>query len=124
MRKFVLTLTAIVLSASALVGAADAAPLGATSPLASAADQLNVVEKTQYVWGGRNYCWYPDGWRGPGWYWCGYRLRRGLGWGGGLGFRGWNHGGPRAVIVGPRRGGPVLVVPRGGRHMGRGPRRH
>lgn len=46
-----------------------------------------------YVWGGRNYCWYPVGWRGPGWYWCGYARRRGVGWGGPAGWRGWRHDG-------------------------------
>jgi hypothetical protein len=114
MRKFALTLAAIALSAGALVGKADAMPLGATSPLASAADELNAVEKTQYRWGGRQYCFYPDGWRGPGFYWCGYHLRRGMGWGGPMGWRGWGGPGPRRVIVAPRRGGPVMVVPRGG----------
>ena len=110
MRKFALTLAAIALSAGALVGKAEAAPLGATSPLGGAADQLNLVEQTQFIWGGRNYCWYPDGWRGPGWYWCGYRLRRGLGWGGPMGFRGWSHGGPRVI----HRGGPPRHMHRGG----------
>ncbi len=129
MRKFALTLAAIALSAGALVGKADAMPLGATSPVGSAADQLNVVEKSQYFYGGRQYCWYPDGWRGPGYYQCGYRLRRGLGWGGPMGWRGWGGPGPSRVIVAPRRGpvivaprrgGPVMVVPRGGpRHMNR-----
>ncbi|MDR3511739.1 MAG: hypothetical protein P4L73_08900 [Caulobacteraceae bacterium] len=48
--------------------------------------------QVQYFWGGRNYCWYDGGWRGPGWYWCGYAWRRGHGWGGPYGWRGW-HGG-------------------------------
>jgi hypothetical protein len=26
-----------------------------------------------------------------GWYWCGYRLRKGLGWGGPEGYQGWKH---------------------------------
>ena len=39
--------------------------------------------------GGREYCWYDDGWRGSGWYWCGYGYRDGFGWGGGEGFQGW-----------------------------------
>ena len=48
------------------------------------------VEDAQYyVHGGRRYCFYPDGWRGPGYYWCGYAWRRGFGWGGPLGWRGW-----------------------------------
>lgn len=51
------------------------------------------LERTQYFWGGRHYCWYDGGWRGPGWYWCGYAYRRGFGWGGPVGFRGWGRGG-------------------------------
>jgi hypothetical protein len=43
------------------------------------------------VWGGRHYCWYGNGWKGAGWYWCGYNGRRGYGWGGP---RGWNHWDP------------------------------
>ena len=37
------------------------------------------VENAQFIWGGRNYCWYNSAWRGPGWYWCGYAWRRGIG---------------------------------------------
>ena len=42
-----------------------------------------------FVLGGRDYCWYDDGWRGPGWYWCGFGYTEGSGWGGGEGFHGW-----------------------------------
>ena len=50
------------------------------------------IEDVQYyVYGGRRYCFYPDGWRGPGYYWCGYAWRRGFGWGGPMGWRGWGH---------------------------------
>ncbi len=49
------------------------------------------VENAQFVWGGRNYCWYNSAWQGPGWYWCGYAWRRGFGWGGRAGWHGWNH---------------------------------
>jgi hypothetical protein len=54
-----------------------------------------VLEKAQYMWGGRGYCWYLDGWHGPGYYWCGYAWRHGRGWGGGEGWNGWRwqHGG-------------------------------
>ena len=55
--------------------------------------QPGQFEDTQYFYGGRNYCWYPGGWRGPGYYWCGYAWRRGLGWGGPIGWRGWGGGG-------------------------------
>jgi hypothetical protein len=42
------------------------------------------IENVQFIFGGRRYCWYDDGWQGSGWYWRGYRWRSGLGWGGGL----------------------------------------
>ena len=49
------------------------------------------VQQTQFIFGGRNYCFYPNGWNGPGFYWCGYAWRRGFGWGGGRGWHGWDH---------------------------------
>ncbi|WP_412772788.1 hypothetical protein [Nitrobacter sp.] len=52
----------------------------------------NAIQPVQFFYGGRNYCWYDDGWRGPGFYWCGYAFRRGLGWGGGAGWHGWHRG--------------------------------
>jgi hypothetical protein len=126
MRRIVLTL-AVALSASAFAIKAEAMPLG--HAIGDAADALNVVEQSQFIYGGRNYCWYPNGWRGPGFYWCGYHLRRGLGWGGPVGWRGWHHG-PR--VVGPRIHGPRIHGPRihagprmhGGRQGGQGRRRH
>jgi hypothetical protein len=54
--------------------------------------QPPVLEKTQWVWGGRNYCWYTGGWHGPGYYWCGYAWRAGFGWGGPWGWNGWRGG--------------------------------
>jgi hypothetical protein len=89
MRKLALALCA----ASALVGAhivvqpavAGVAPAGAI-PAAPA----NALEEVQYRWRGRSYCFYPDGWNGPGWYQCGLRHRRGMGWGGPMGWRGWD----------------------------------
>jgi hypothetical protein len=89
---------------------ADAAMFGSTSGLAVAADAVALTESVQYVYGGRRHCWYPDGWHGPGWYWCGYRLRRGLGWGGPAGWNSWSYGAP--VVVAPRAVAPVVVVPR------------
>src|ERR1044071_7935994 len=82
------------------IGKADAMPLNAG--LGQTADTLSAVEKSQFVYLGQDYCWYPDGWHGPGFYWCGYAWRRGFGWGGPIGWRGWHpHGG---VVVGPRGG--------------------
>ena len=52
-----------------------------------------LLQNVQYIWGGRNYCWYDDAWNGPGYYWCGYAYRRGFGFGGILGWHGWGRGG-------------------------------
>src|SRR5947199_10635383 len=99
MRKSILTVAAIAASVFVL-GKADAMPLN--SGLGDAADRVSAVEKTQFVYLGRNYCWYPDGWHGPGFYWCGYAYRTGYGWGGPIGWHGWRGGGGR--FVGPRGG--------------------
>lgn len=86
-----------------LVAAAGA--LGATLALTPAqaavqngADALHLasgngalIEQVQFRFGGREYCWYDDGWMGPGWYWCGYAYRTGFGWGGVLGWNNWRH---------------------------------
>src|SRR5947209_6480982 len=117
MRKLLLTAAALALAASSLLAPkADAMSLGAPSGVRSAADSLGIVEKTQYFYGGRNYCWYPDGWNGPGFYWCGYAFRPGFGWGGPIGWRGWRggYGGRGGVVVGPG-GGVGVVGPGGGR---------
>ena len=87
--SIVLTTAATVLGAGTiLTSTAQAAPTGLAGHLSGAADTLNMIEKTQFIYLGHNYCWYDDGWNGPGWYWCGYRWRRGFGWGGGHGWRG------------------------------------
>jgi hypothetical protein len=57
-----------------------------------------MIQDAAYVWGGKSYCWYDEGWNGPGWYWCGYALRSGLGWGGVAGWRGWRHGPARRAL--------------------------
>jgi hypothetical protein len=85
----------IVAAASALVvgalatGPARAAIQDGADALRAAADNGALVEQVQFRWGGYDYCWYDDGWRGPGWYWCGYAYRTGFGWGGPLGWNGW-----------------------------------
>jgi hypothetical protein len=120
MRKSLMAIATVALAASTFTMKAEAMPLGG---LGTAADTLAAIEKSQFFYGGRNYCWYPDGWHGPGFYWCGYAFRPGLGWGGPIGWRGWHHGGPRrgGVVIGPR-GGRAFVGPGGGggRHMGGG----
>jgi hypothetical protein len=64
-----------------------------------------VLEKAQYVYLGHDWCWYEGAWRGPGFYWCGYAWRRGYGWGGPAGWRGWYGGGHywrHGAWIGPR----------------------
>ncbi len=82
-------------AAVAVGGLSSVATANATSIMASgvntAADQVTLVDQAGFLFGGRQHCWYADGWNGPGWYWCGYRHRRGHGWGGGEGFNGWRH---------------------------------
>ncbi|HEX7790204.1 MAG TPA: hypothetical protein VF467_06700 [Afipia sp.] len=101
MKKLVLAAT-LALGAAVLAGPAAALPAGGlgTSPIASD------VQQAQFVFGGRNYCWYEAGWHGPGFYWCGYAYRRGYGWGGGHGWRGWNRGGGYVGSHRGRGGGP------------------
>jgi hypothetical protein len=75
-------------------GSAQAA-LSDSAFVAPVSDQLLPVEKAEFIYNGRQYCWYEDGWRGPGWYWCGSGDREGVGWGGAYGWNGWRtmHGG-------------------------------
>jgi hypothetical protein len=60
-----------------LAGAAEAA-IGGALP----STEILPVENAQFFFGGQNYCWYDDGWQGPGFYWCGYAWNNGQGWGG------------------------------------------
>ena len=51
----------------------------ASHQLGEMATDLSSIKQAQFIFGGRNYCFYLDGWHGPGFYWCGYAYRRGLG---------------------------------------------
>src|SRR6266852_626490 len=96
MHRFVLNLAALaaLTAATALTsGRTEAAAFPAPDGLRAAIDGVALTEKTQFRYGGRAYCWSDGGWRGPGWYWCGYEGRKGLGWGGERGWRGWHHPG-------------------------------
>jgi hypothetical protein len=66
-------------------GPADAAP---AAPRAIATD-FALAEPAQFISRGKPYCWYPYGWAGAGWYWCGYGTYAGVGWGGSYGWNGW-----------------------------------
>jgi hypothetical protein len=52
---------------------------------------IDTVAVQVYVHEGRRYCFYFEGWQGPGWYRCGFAWRRGLGWGGGYGWNSWSY---------------------------------
>src|SRR5215211_3560897 len=87
------TATTLIAGVSLFGGNTQAAIVLGPNGILDAANTLNLVEKVQvFYWHGRQYCWYDDGWQGPGWYWCGYRWRTGLGWGGGYGWHGWRGG--------------------------------
>ena len=55
---------------------------------------VSPVEKAQYysLDDNSNYCWYNNGWQGPGWYLCGDAWLNGFGWGGPYGWNGWGGG--------------------------------
>jgi hypothetical protein len=105
-RSFVpLTMALALAVAGGTIGGRAQAAAIAPAGLRTAADEAVIVDKIQFVFRGRRYCWYATGWRGPGWYWCGYRWRRGLGWGGPVGWRGWRRPGHRPGIRPPHRPG-------------------
>jgi hypothetical protein len=108
--------TAVSFAVLGAVGQASALPVDRFTSTVVPSD----VEQAQFAYGGRNYCWYDGGWRGPGYYWCGYAWRRGFGWGGGVGWHGW-HGGGRGVVIGRpgRPGGDHGGGRPGGDHGGR-----
>ena len=91
MRRFTSIAAAVALTAGAAIsGSAQAAEAPYLNLKGvEVGDSALPIEKAQYYWGGQTYCWYPGGWRGPGWYWCGYAQSYGYGWGGGYGWRGW-----------------------------------
>ncbi len=94
MSKFALRATgaAAIAAATMIAASAQAAGFGPGSALDSAADRVSATENVQYMYRGHRHCWYPGGWHGPGWYWCGYAHRRGMGWGGPRGWHGWHEG--------------------------------
>jgi hypothetical protein len=68
LRRLTLTLAVSLASCVPLMVAAHAA-IG--SGAASVRTQLQAsvpLHRIQYVYGGYNYCFYPNGWHGPGWY--------------------------------------------------------
>src|SRR5262249_3961826 len=70
-----------------------AAPRADSGGMRAALGAVEIIDKAQYTYNGKSYCWYDDGWNGPGWYVCGEYTVRGVGWGGGAGWHGWTHTG-------------------------------
>jgi len=91
----------VVAAAASASAGVQAAPIAAE--LALLGRQPTVVEQAQYIYLGKPYCWYQYGWAGPGWYWCGYGTRTGVGWGGAYGWNAWElPRGYRALPAVPR----------------------
>ncbi|HVB90067.1 MAG TPA: hypothetical protein VND97_07690 [Beijerinckiaceae bacterium] len=91
MRKLMLaTASALAMAGGLAVGSAQAAPV---QNGLQGVQQNSPITTVDYYFAGRRYCFYPSGWRGPGFYWCGYEWRRGYGWGGPFGWHGWRVGG-------------------------------
>jgi hypothetical protein len=113
MRRFAVTIAAstVFVTGASIMGAA--ARMVAPEATRAAADSVNVVENVQFVWLDHNYCWYDDGWNGPGWYWCNQYLVSGVGWGGGYGWHGWRGG-----HAGGARGGHARAAVVHGDHAG------
>lgn len=89
-RKLRLTLAAgaLVLGSALAGGSVQAAVIG-PEVIGTPTGVDALIQPVQFRYGDRDYCWYPDGWHGPGWYWCGYGARVGFGWGGPIGWNGW-----------------------------------
>ena len=91
-----IAISTVVAGAFALpfAGPAEAAVGGGAIGLSVAAAQFAPVQQVQFFYDGRNYCWYDDGWQGPGFYLCGFAWNEGYGWGGGYGWNGWRGSAP------------------------------
>jgi hypothetical protein len=92
MEKFrfvIVAASALAIGGALAIAPAQAAVQGGADAIRAAAENGSVAEQVQFRWGGYDYCWADDGWRGPGWYWCGYAYRPGFGWGGPIGWNNW-----------------------------------
>jgi hypothetical protein len=101
--------------AGSLWSAAQAAPVSPGNNQPGPADPLPIEKAQAFFWGGFRYCFYWDGWHGPGWYRCGYQWRRNYGWGGGPGWHGWHHPPPpKKGLPPPPKKGPPPPPPKKG----------
>jgi hypothetical protein len=92
---FTVTTAIALVGSAALMGNSQAAPIASLNSIRAAAAGLSLTEDAQFFFGGYDYCWYWDGWHGPGWYVCDYgSWVSGSWWGGPRGWHGWVwHGG-------------------------------
>jgi hypothetical protein len=135
MRKLILAAASLIALAAGSMMYADLAQAAPVANGLVGASSVTNVETIQFrgvveglenveghLIGGRRYCWYPVGWHGAGWYWCGYASRRGLGWGGGAGWHGLSapvaRRGNRGVVHGRPVGGHPVGTPGGHAHGG------
>jgi hypothetical protein len=76
MRKLLLTFaaaTAVLVTGSLVPNSANAAPPVDPTGIRLALDDIKLTENVAW-------CFYLDGWNGPGWYRCGWHRRHGQGW--------------------------------------------
>ena len=83
---------AIAAGALLAVSNANAGTFPVNTVGAGGSDLIDRVSVRVYVHEGHRYCFYFNGWHGPGWYRCGYAFRRGVGWGGVYGWNDWSYG--------------------------------
>jgi hypothetical protein len=88
-RFIIVAASALTIGGALAIGTAQAAVQGGADAIRAASENGALAEQVQFRFGGYDYCWADDGWRGPGWYWCGYAYRRGFGWGGPIGWNSW-----------------------------------
>jgi hypothetical protein len=76
MRKFLLAFaaaSAVLMTGSLAPNSANAAPLSTPTGVGLALDGIQMTENVAW-------CFYPNGWNGPGFYRCGWHRRHGQGW--------------------------------------------
>ena len=92
LRKLALSLALASCAGMPLWDVAEASIVDSPFAPANEIKRIAPVEEAFFIHRGVTYCWYPNGWRGPGFYRCGWAWRSGLGWGGGWGWNGWGGG--------------------------------
>ena len=74
-------------------GSGNAMSINIGAGLKPALDATDMMQKAAvFIIEGYRYCFYFNGWHGPGWYRCGFAWRRNLGWGGEYGWQSWSYG--------------------------------